>query len=174
MARAMSDAHYFNTTWGEIPSLGYYEAEELLENQFQFPDSRNFLLDKTFQDVGISEIQGELNGCPTQVIVQHFAGYVPPNYDKEIVDSWRTTLKQLREIQPGWSKLKDIFSIYDAHKDEVNRMNEIILIRINNIEGIVSRMEANQWLTSEQNRYIENDKALYDEQSMLATTLNSY
>ncbi|HLD24552.1 MAG TPA: signal peptidase I [Patescibacteria group bacterium] len=174
MARAMSDSRYSNIVWGEAPSLGYYEAEELIENQFQFPESKKFLLEQTFQEIGISEVHGELNGCPTQVIVQHFAGYVPPNYDKNVIDSWKTALKQLKEIQPGWGQLKDNFSIYDAHKDEVNRMNEIISIRINNIEGIVAKMEANQWLTSAQNAYVDQDKALYDEQEALATKLNSY
>jgi len=174
MVAAMRDVGYTNVVWGEAPALGYYEAEELIENQFQFPESKEFLLDKTFQEIGIAEVQGSVNGCPAQVIVQHFAGYTPPNYTKDVIDSWKLSLTRLREIQPGWNKLKDVFSLYDAHKDEVNRMNEIIAIRINSIAGIVARMESNQWLTPEQNRYIEQDAQLYAEQDALATKLNSY
>lgn len=174
MVSAMRDAGYSNIVWGEAPALGYYEAEELIENQFQFPESKEFLLDRTFQEIGIAEVQGSINGCPTQVIVQHFAGYTPPNYTADVVESWKLSLTRLQEIQPGWNKLKDVFSIYDAHKEEVNRMNEIIAIRINNIAGIVAKMEANQWLTPEQNRYIEMDAQLYAEQDALATKLNSY
>ena len=174
MATAMQEAGYSNIVWGEAPALGYYEAEELLENQFQFPESKAFLLDKTFQEIGIAEVQGSMNGCPSQVIVQHFAGYVPPVYTKEVIDSWKLSLTRLQEIQPGWNKLRDVFSVYDAHKEEVNRMNEIIAIRINNIAGIVAKMEANQWLTPEQNRYIDLDTRLYEEQDALATKLNSY
>lgn len=174
MARAMSDAGYSNVLWGEAPAQGYYEAEELIENQFQFPQSKKFLLDDDFDDIGIAEVQGTINGCPTQVIVQHFGGYVPPAYTREVVDSWSQTLRELREIQPGWSQLKEVFSIYDAHKDEVNRINEIIALRISRISGIVARMNENQWLTAEQNGYIEQDTALYEEQERLATKLNSY
>ncbi|MFZ5535535.1 MAG: signal peptidase I [Patescibacteria group bacterium] len=174
MARAMSEVGYGNVLWGEAPAQGYYEAEELIENQFQFPQSKKFLLDHAFDDIGIAEVQGTVNGCPTQVIVQHFGGYVPPNYSKEVIDSWNQTLRELREIQPGWNQLKEVFSVYDAHKEEVNRINEIIAIRISRISGIVARMNANQWLTPEQNSYIEQDKALYDEQERLATKLNSY
>lgn len=174
MSDAMRDANYSNIVWGEAPTLGYYEAEELIENQFQFPESKKFLLDATFQDVGVSEVVGAINGCPTQVIVAHFAGYVPPNYTKEVVDSWKLALTRLMEIQPGWNSLTNVFSVYDAHKEEVNRMNEIIAIRITNIRSIVSRMEANQWLTAEQNAFIRIDEQLAKEQDSLATKLNSY
>lgn len=174
MSDAMRDANYSNIVWGEAPTLGYYEAEELIENQFQFPESKKFLLDATFQEVGVSEVVGAINGCPTQVIVAHFAGYVPPNYTKEVVDSWKLALTRLLEIQPGWNDLTNVFSVYDAHKAEVNRMNEIIAMRITNIRGIVSRMEANQWLTPEQNKFISIDEQLAKEQDALATKLNSY
>jgi hypothetical protein len=70
--------------------------------------------------------------------------------------------------------LKEVFSVYDAHKDEVNRINEIIALRISRINGIVARMNDNQWLTAEQNTFIEQDKVLYEEQERLATRLNSY
>lgn len=174
MGDAMRDANYSNIVWGEAPTLGYYEAEELIENQFQFPESKKFLLDATFQEIGVSEVTGAINGCPSQVIVAHFAGYVPPNYSKEVVESWRLALTRLLEIQPGWNNLTNVFSVYDAHKTEVNRINEIIAMRISNIRGIVSRMEANQWLTPEQNKFISMDEQLAKEQDSLATKLNSY
>jgi len=41
-----------------------------------------------------------------------------------------------------------------------------------NISAIVSRMEANQWLTAQERNFIEIDKTLYDEQETLATKLN--
>jgi signal peptidase I len=52
MEKAMKDIGYSNTVWGEAPTLGYYEAQELLENFFQFPDSKKFLLEKDFQETG--------------------------------------------------------------------------------------------------------------------------
>lgn len=172
MAKAMRDANYYNTVWGEAPSQGYYEAKELIDNQFEFPESKKFLTDKTYQEVGISEVEGEINGCPTQVIVQHFAGYVPPNYKQADIDSWKTSLSRLREIQPGWNSLRDNSSFYQNNRGDIDRVNEIIATRIANISTIVSRMEANQWLTGGEQKMIDQDKSLYDEQEALATKLN--
>ncbi len=173
MAKAMRDANYSNIVWGEAPTQGYYEAEELIDNQFQFPESKKFLLNKTYQEMGIAEVEGKINGCPTQVIVQHYAGYVPPNYKKADIESWKTSLSQLREIQPSWASLKDNTNFYQKNKNDVDRINEIISIRIANISAIASRMEANQWLTATEQKMVNQDKALYDEQEAIATRLNS-
>lgn len=173
MAKAMNDANYSNIVWGEAPTQGYYEADELIDNQFQFPESKKFLTDKTFQEVGIAEVEGKINGCPTQVIVQHFAGYVPPNYKQEIIESWKAGLSRLREIQSGWASLKDNSSFYEKNKSDIDRINEIIAIRISNLSAIVSKMEANQWLSATEQRMMDQDKPLDDEQAALAIKLNS-
>jgi len=173
MAKAMNDANYSNIVWGEAPTQGYYEAEELIDNQFQFPESKKFLTNKTYQEVGISEVEGAINGCPTQVIVQHFAGYVPPNYKQEDIEGWKTSLSRLKEIQPSWASLKNNGGFYEKNKADVDRINEIIAIRIANISNIVSRMEANQWFTAAEQNMVNQDKPLYDEQEAIATKLNS-
>lgn len=173
MVKAMRDANYSNIVWGEAPTQGYYESEELLENQFQFPLSRNFLLDKTFEEIGISEVEGEINGCPTQVIVLHLAGYVPPNYKKADIETWKTNMNHLRGIAASWANLKNDENFYRDRKADVDRINEIIAIRIKYAEVIVSRMEANQWFTQSDKREIEEYKALYYEQEELAKKLNT-
>ena len=118
-------------------------------------------------------MRGILNSCPTQVIVIHVAGYVPPNYKKEDVESWKTSLSRLREIQPSWASLKDNTNFYQKNKGDVDRINEIIAIRISNISAIAAKMEANQWLTAAEQKMIDQDKPLYDEQEVIATRLNS-
>ncbi len=173
MAKAMRDANYSNIVWGELPTQGYYEAEELTDNQFQFPETKKFLLDRNFQEIGIAEVEGDINGCPTQVIVQHFAGYVPPNYKKEDIEGWKNILLRLKEIQPGWARLKEYKEFYEKNKQDVDRINEIISIRIANISTIVAKMEANQWLSTTEQKMIDQDKSLYDEQEAIATRLNS-
>lgn len=173
MEKAMRDVDYYNIVWGEIPTQGYYEAEELIDNQFQFSESKKFLTDKTFQEIGIAEVEGEINGCPTQIIVQHFAGYVPPNYKKEDIDGWKNILLRLKEIQPGWTKLKEYKEFYEKNKQDIDRINEIISIRISNISTIVSKMEANQWFTAVEQNMVNQDESLYNEQEAIATRLNS-
>ncbi len=173
MEKAMMEVNYSNIVWDEGIIKGYYEAEELIDNQFQFPESKDFLTNKNYQEFGIAEVEGEINGCPTQVIVQHFAGYVPPNYKKEDIEGWKNLLLNLKEIQPGWTRLKEYKDFYEKNKQDVDRINEIISIRINNISTIVAKMEANQWLNDAELNMVNQDKPLHEEQETIATRLNS-
>lgn len=173
MSQAMIEAGYSNITWGEAPALGYYEADELLENQFEFPGSKKFLLTGDYQHIGIAEVEGEINGCPTQVIVQQFAGYIPPNYDKEDIESWEEGLSSLKEALPSWENIKNAPNLYTNHQTEADRIIEIINLRISRTEAIVSRMNANKWLTKEEITFTKQDEELYKEQAKLAEFLNS-
>jgi signal peptidase I len=175
VSSAMSKAGYWNSYVWEWSLEGYYTADELVEDYLErdSTDAKNVWFDKKFDDIGIAEVQGSLNGCPTQLIVVHAAGYIPPNYKKEDIESWKTSLSRLREIQPSWSSLKNNSSFYEKNKTDVDRINEIIGVRIANISAIVSKMEANQWLSAAEQRMIDQDKPLYDEQEAIATRLNS-
>lgn len=173
MKRSFDEIGYQHYVQGEIPMQGYFESEELIENQFQFPNKSTFLLKEDYKEIGIAEVTGEINGCPTQVTVFHFAGYVPPNYKQEDVLSWKEALVKLKEIQPGWQKLKEASDFYTKNKVDVDRINEIIGIRISYAEAVVKRMEANQWLTDEENTYVEKDTVLAEEQNTIAKRLNS-
>lgn len=174
MVKAMNDSGYSNIVWGESFDLGHYEAEELIENQFEFPDSKKFLLEKNYQEIGIAEVEGRLNGCPTQILVQHFAGYVPPNYNQADIESWEKNLARLREILPSWENIRKSPHMYQDHPDKSERIIQVIQTRISRISAIVTRMRANQWLTNEEKRFTEEDQGLYNEQEELAKQLNSY
>ncbi|PIR79976.1 MAG: signal peptidase I [Candidatus Levybacteria bacterium CG10_big_fil_rev_8_21_14_0_10_35_13] len=174
MYKAMLDANYSNITYGEAPTQGYFEADELIDNQFQFPKTKDFLLNKDYQEIGISEVEGKINNCPTQLIIQHFAGYVPPNYTKDVIESWEKALSGLKNIQSGWQSLKQYPQVYGKNKSDVDIINDIISQRISMIEGIVASMKANQWLTPEQDKYTQTtDELLANEQNSLADKLNS-
>ena len=175
VSSAMSKAGYWNSYVWEWSLEGYYTADELVEDYLErdTTDAKSVWFDKKFDDIGIGEVQGDLNGCPTQLIVVHAAGYIPPNYKKEYIESWKTSLSRLREIQPGWASLKNNSNFYQNNKNDVDRINEIISIRIANISTIVAKMEANQWLTATEQKMIDQDKPLYDEQEAVATRLNS-
>lgn len=170
MQRAVADVGYSNITYGEAPTQGYFEADELIDNQFQFPNSKKFLLNKDNQEVGIAEVEGEINGCPTQVIVQHFAGYVPPNYKADVIDSWGRVINNMDEIIPSWEKVKDWPNV---NKDDLNKLLGLMYKRKNNAEAIYYRMKANQWLTSDEERMIDEDQNLYDQEEVLANRLNA-
>ena len=173
MEHALSQAGYSNIVWGEFPALGYYDAQELIENTFEFPKSREFLLEKKFEDIGVAAVLGEINGCPTQLVIQHFGGYIPPNYSKDVVNSWKSALANLREIQPGWERVKTIPEYYDRKRVEIDRIIQIINERISGIESVVNRMGQNQWLTANETAYTKRDNDLFAELDRLIQQVNS-
>ncbi len=173
MEKAMEDAGYANIIYGEVPIQGYYDADELFENQFQFKETKDFLLHKDYEEVGIAVVEGEINGCPTQVIVEHFAGYIPPNYKTEDRETLKKLLTRLKEIQTGWQKLKGDAERYEKSKIDVDRINEIIEKRVQNIAVIVQKMQSEKWLNKQEISYItEEDTILTKEQNDLAEKLN--
>lgn len=174
MSRSMADAGYYNIVSGEYPITGYYDANDLYNYVTEVSKNTDFLLNKDYQDIGIAAVIGDLNNCPVQLVVQQMAGYVPPNYSKDLIDDWQKSLDSLRSIQSGWQKLKQYPKIYDKEKSAVDRINDIISQRINMIEGIIVKMKANQWLSSEQDKYTRvTDKKLNDEENSIADKLNN-
>jgi len=120
----------------------------------------------------VSTFVGELNNCPVQIVIQHLAGYIPPNYGSGEITSWEDGLNKLKSVQTGWSKLKDYEEFYTNNRQDVDRINEIINLRTNRFTQIISRMKANEWLTTEERGWIEQDKNLSDEQNRIADNLN--
>jgi signal peptidase I len=172
MQKAMQELGYRNIVYGEAPIQGYYEAQELVEKQFAYPKSSEFLLNENYDEIGVAVVEGELNGCPTQIIVQHFGGYVPPDYKREDIEAWKTALQNLKEIQPEWQELKNFEEFYAVYTVEVDRVNEIIAIRIANITKIVARMEANEWFGEDEKQMIADDQGLGEEQLAISKRLN--
>jgi len=172
MEDAMNDVGYSNIIFGEFPITGYFTAEELFKAFLERPGARDFLMKPDYDDIGVSTFVGSLDGCPVQVVVQHLAGYVAPNYGSGEIANWKEGLTKLKSIQPGWQKVKDIDEFYNKYKTEIDRMNEIIATRILHMEQIVKRMEANEWFTSEEDQWMNQDKDLSKEQNELADKLN--
>jgi len=163
---------YIHHVTGELPTQGYFEAEELFDNQSEFVSEKEFFLKKDYQEIGIAEVEGKINGCPTQIIVQHLAGYVPPNYSEDEKKSWQDALTNLKNVQSGWQTLKTYPKFYAENKTDVDRINEIIALRITRTTAIVARINVNQWLTPEESTFVDEDKSLSDEQNAIAKRLN--
>ncbi len=172
MKEAMDDVEYSNITYSEFHIVGYYDAQELFDAILEQPNKTRFLYDKDFDEIGVSTMVGSLNGCPVQMVVQHVAGYVPPNYGDGEIQSWTDGLIRLQEVQPGWERLKTYPEIYDRYKTDVDRINEIIATRISRMEQIVKRMKANEWFTEEERQWVEQDAKLGEEQNELSDKLN--
>ncbi len=161
----MAKAGYWNPYYGEDRVIGYYTAQELIDNIFAFDTSEKFVLDPKFDDLGIGIVEGNINNCPTQVIVTQYAGFVPPDYSKQMIDSWTKALANLREIAPEWAKYKD----YPGFAE----INRIIDLRLNRLPPIVTKLQNQQWLTDLEEKLLEEDITLSKQQNDLADRLNT-
>ncbi len=159
MEKAMADAGYSTIVWGETPTLGYYTAEELLDNFFAFPKSRDFLLNPDFQETGIATRVGDINGCPAQIVVQHFGGYKPPGYSKAVVDSWSQALDSSRESLASWQKLSTN-SLYSQYRDQILSILDKLKTRTSRLEAIVAKMQADKWLSDQESSWVDSDADL--------------
>lgn len=169
MASALRDVGYSNVVTGEAPTLGYYEAEELVDNYLQFPKTKTFLLNPEFQETGVAVRVGTVNNCPTQVVVQHLAGYVPPNYDQKDLQSWQKLIDNLNDVIPSWEQLKGEGSV---NQDDLKKLLDLLNNRRTRAQIIHDRIKSNQWLTDEQNKWIDEDKSLHDQIEVLVNRLN--
>lgn len=173
MEKAFADSGYWNPVRGESIIQGYYSSDELIEGLSEFKKSGGIITDKDIEEIGIAEVQGEIKGCPTQVIVQHFAGYVPPNYPSEQISSFKNGLENLKRTSTSWRSLKeDNSSFYQQNRADVDRVNQIIEIRISRLEPIVAKITSNVWLTPAENNYLKEDEKLGAEQNQLAEKIN--
>jgi len=171
--KSLNDAKYYNTISAEINTRGYYDSEDLLSHWTEYKSITQHLLNPQLQEAGIGFAMGQVEGCDVQVIVQSIGGYVPPNYSESDIQSWENSLLKLKEILPSWENIRNYHEIYNNNKSDADRLIEIINIRISRIQTIVNKMRANQWLTSEENKYINEDASLYNEQEGIASRLNS-
>lgn len=169
MSKALKQAGYSNILSAELFTRGFYEALELMDNFSEFPDTRNLLFSSEYQDIGLSSVTGEVNGCPTQVVIAHLGGYVPPNYSKEDVESWGKAVENLDKANQIWGGLKDAEGI---DRDKLNRLLSLLTNRRNNAEKVYKRMKANQWLTEEEKQIAEQDKNLAGEIENIIAELN--
>ena len=173
MRQAMDKVGYSNIVIGEAPVLGYYTADELMTYFRSQTRWKNFLLESEYQDVGVSSVVGNLNGCPTQIMVIHMAGYVPAEYDSAVVQSWADAQKSIQEALPSWIKSREFGDAYESKKTEYERMIQILQERENITTRILTKMRAKQWLTKQDEEDIIVSKKLSDEASELAKKLNS-
>ena len=169
LASSIRQAGYRNIILSEFFTRGYFEAEELIENLFEFPDAAKVLLSEEYQDIGLSAVLSEINNCPTQVIVIHFGGYKPPNYQKSDIAGWQMLIDNLTQIIPSW---KQLIGQTGINQDKLDSLIAILEERLSQARKIHIRLSQNQWLTDQETQYLNRDKTLHSEAEKLITELN--
>lgn len=171
--KAIKEVNYWNITYGENLAKGFYDSQSVIDAWMKSPGHRENLLNPKFQEIGIGTLTGKVDGEDTQVIVQLFGGYEPPNYKQADTDSWKASADSLRNILPSWEKIKNFSTTYSENKADADRLLEIINTRITRDESIYTTMKANKWLSTQQNKWVKEETALYNEEESISKKLNA-
>lgn len=168
--KAMNELGYSNIVWNEGILQGHYDAEELIDALYEFPDwKKNLLENKDLQEIGVADVEGNLNGCPSQAIVIHLAGYIPPNYEKDVIESWRGAVDDLNSIIPSWEGIKGKGWV---NEEDLNRLLGLFYRERLIASSILSKMDKNQWLSKSEEASISEYETLIKQSSDLANKLN--
>lgn len=170
MQNAISDAGYSNIVTGEFISHGYFTAEELLDNLVYFSETRSQVTDRKYDDIGVTTVTGEINGCPTQVIVGHLGGYIPPEYDQDTINSWKSLLDNLESAIPSWEDAREYKNV---NQEKLESLLRILNERKVLAEEIYTAMTQEQWLSDDQKSGIEQDNAKADQANQLIKEINN-
>lgn len=169
MQSAISNAGYSNIVLGEFVSYGHFSAKELLENILFQPATAKQILNKDYTDLGISDINREIDGCPSQIIVGHLGGYIPADYDQATINSWRTLRDNLKSVVPSWEAAVDYNNI---DQTKLATLLTVFRRRLSLAEEILNTMEKKEWLTIAQQAKIKADDADSQTTDRLANELN--
>jgi signal peptidase I len=169
LSRAIKESGYENIIFAEFFTRGFYETNELLDNFLEFPETSALILSNEYQDIGLEAALGDISGCPTQVVVVHLGGYVPPNYTKGELDSWQKLIDNILSVLPSWQSLNNSDQV---DQNKLTQLLTILNTRLEHANKILTRMKANQWLTDEEKKWVNDDKQLGSEANNLIGELN--
>lgn len=169
LKQSTKEAGYSNIVLGELVSYGHFSAKELLDNLLFNGQTAKQILNPEFSDLGISTVNLEVGGCPSQVIVGHLGGYIPADYDQSQLETWRNLAKNITSILPSWES-----AVGHEQVDQVKLASLLSILhrRLELAREIVSVMEQKLWLTEQQQAKIISDKSDATQADMLARDLN--
>lgn len=169
MGQAIASAGYTNIVLGEFVSRGHFSAKELLENLMFNTGTAKQIMSKDFSDLGISAVNKEIDGCPTQIIVGHLGGYIPASYDEKTVSSWQSLRDNLRSILPSWEQA---VSYDQIDQTKLASLLSILRRRLTLAEEILSTMDKKEWLNDSQLARIKADDQDASRADILVKDLN--
>jgi signal peptidase I len=169
MKQAVSEAGYTNIVLGEFVSHGHFSAKELVENILFSNASAKQILNKDFTDIGVAAVNREIDGCPSQVIVGHLGGYIPANYDKDMMASWQSLRDSISGILPSWEGAVGHEQIDQA---KLTELLSILYRRLELAKAVVSAMEKKEWLSDSLQTRMRSDESDARESEILFKELN--
>lgn len=168
LKQATQKAGYHNIVLGEFVSYGHYTAKELLDNLL-YNSAGKQILNPDFTDLGVADVGGEVDGCPSHIIVGHLGGYIPASYDAQTVKSWHDLHDNLVEVIPSWESAKDYGNIDQA---KLISLLSILYRRVELASEVMAVMDKSQWLSEAQQSRIKADEQDAERAQILSKELN--
>lgn len=154
LKQATSRSGYDNVLLGEFVSYGAFSAKELLENLTFNQKSASQVLDKNYTDIGVTALNQEVNGCPTQVIVGHLGGYVPATYDDATISSWHDLQANLKFALPSWERAVDNS---DVNQAKLRELLGILHKRQDLVNEVIAVIDKKAWISDDLKLRIDQD-----------------
>lgn len=166
---ATQKAGYQNIILGEFVSYGHFDASELYLNLTSFHQTTKELNNPDYDDIGLSAVNAEIDGCPTQVIVGHLGGYIPASYTQAEIESWQTSQSNLDQVISSWEKAKNYPGI---NQKLLQELLSLLYTRRDLTSAVLSVMDKREWLSDALTAKIKQDEEISARIETLAKQLN--
>ena len=169
LKESMAEAGYSNIVTATFSTRGRYNAEELLQNLLSFSETSGEILDPRYTEIGVSAVNLVVNVCPAELVVGHLGGYIPAEYDPDVVDNWKSLVVNLESVIPSWEKAREYQGI------DQGKLEELLTIynrRLTLAREVVNTMEKRDWLSSSLEERINIDEQDAASSEILAKELN--
>jgi len=144
------NAGYEFITIGENLALGNFEDDEaLVQAWMDSPGHRENILNKSYQEIGVSVIEGNFEGKTTWLAVQHFG--LPSSACKEPEDFIKSRIESIQ------GQIKSIEKLLNSLKEEIENT------KIKRGASYLQKIEEYNNLISQYNELIKRSKDLVDQ-----------
>ena len=113
-------------------------------------------MDPRYTEIGIYDLNQEVDSCPTEVVVTHLGGFVPADYDPDTIASWVALRDNLESVIPSWEKALDNS---DINQSDLDSLLTIFRRRLALADEVVAAMNSNEWLSDDLLARIKADDA---------------
>lgn len=169
LSASLKSAGYTNIATGEFVIYGHFTASELWENLQANYETKTQLANPDYSEIGLVAVNGEIAGCPTQVIVGHLGGYVPATYSSEVVRSWENAKSNIDSIIPSWEQA---IGQTGVNQEKLQQLLSLLRTRQTLINEVLTVMQKREWLSSELQARIDADDNISNQAEALARQLN--
>jgi hypothetical protein len=121
---------------GENLAKDFLDSNRLMASWMASPEHKENIVNPRYKEIGVTVKRGLILGSETTIVVQHFGSQrsnTPPNYTKENIASWESSLADLQKSLPSWENTRNSPNLYPNNRDKCERIISILQTRISKL-----------------------------------------